>query len=164
MIERRTWIWARILLVTRIRSTTVWLRTILLSIIIGLMRVSCSWIWQALIRTVTLPMDLCPHLPPTHSTIKRIESSKELGKPPPNKMKARIMWHSLKTMLSCNLNLSIMKIKKGLLNQARALRKEGQRALWELERVRLADSEIKLLVRKSSFKTHLTIAINSRIP
>lgn len=57
-----------------------------------------------------------------------------------------------------------MKIKKGLLNQARALRKEGPRALWELERVQLGDSEIKLLVRKSSFKTHLTTAINSRIP
>jgi len=57
-----------------------------------------------------------------------------------------------------------MKIKKGLLNQARALRKEGLRALWELERVQLVDSEIKLLVRKSSFKTHLTTAINSRIP
>jgi hypothetical protein len=57
-----------------------------------------------------------------------------------------------------------MKIKKGLLNQARALRKEGLRALWELERVQLVDSEIKLLVRKSSFKTHLTTVINSRIP
>jgi hypothetical protein len=57
-----------------------------------------------------------------------------------------------------------MKIKKGLLNLARASRKEGPRALWELERVRLADSEIKLLVRKSSFKTLLTTAINSRIP
>jgi hypothetical protein len=57
-----------------------------------------------------------------------------------------------------------MKIKKGLLNQARVLRKEGPRAPWELERVQLADSEIKLLVRKSSFKTHLTTAINSRIP
>jgi hypothetical protein len=57
-----------------------------------------------------------------------------------------------------------MKIKKGLLNQARVLRKEGPRAPWELERVQLADSEIKLLVRKSSFKTHLTTAISSRIP
>ena len=86
-----------------------------------------------------------------------------MGKLPPNKTKARTMWHSLKTMLSCNLSLSTTKTKKELLNQDRASRKEGPRALWELERVRLADSEIKLLVRKSSFRTHLITAINSRI-
>jgi hypothetical protein len=90
-----------------------------------------------LIPIVTLPTDPCPHLLPTLSTIKRIGSSNELGKPPPNKTKARIMWHSSKTMLSCSPNLSIMKIKKGLLNLARVLRKEGPRALWELERARL---------------------------
>jgi hypothetical protein len=56
-----------------------------------------------------------------------------------------------------------MKIKKGLLNQARVLRKEEPRALWELERARLVGSEIKLLVLKSSFKTHLITAISSRI-
>ena len=78
-------------------------------------------------------------------------------------MRVRTMWPLLKTMLSCNHNLSSTKIVKGsLLTLAKASTKEGPKAQWGMESHLLVDSGTKLPVLKNSFKIPLTIAISNR--
>jgi hypothetical protein len=111
---------------------------------------------------VTSLTDPCQHLLQTLSIIKRTESLREWVRLLPSRMRARIMWPLLKTIISCNHNLSSTKIvMEHNLILGRALRIEEPKAQWVTERAQLVVSETKLQEPKNNYKILQTTAISS---
>lgn len=142
-------------------SITAWWRTTHpRQIITEEMLMFLWWIWLASIPIVTSLTAPCLLLPQTRLIIKRTGNWNELDKHPLNRMKVRIMWLSLRTTPSTNHNPSLMKTESLCL--VKALKRDEPKAQWEQAITQPDDSEIRLLVSKSSFKIlQITVISNS---